>query len=167
MRALQRTARRDWPAFLALRWLGIWIITGLLHPLLSADLTRDVTTLGVSPDGMTLNTQALQRAIDSVSGDGGGILRFPPGHYRCGSILLKDCVTLQLDCGAVLQGSCDIADYRVLEPFLDGTGAQMGYCFIGAVDAKHIGIIGTGLIDGRGAAVLASRAAGALYRRDH
>ena len=41
-----------------------------------------------------------------------------------------------------------------------GNGADMGFCFIGAVDAKNIAIIGAGLIDGRGKELLAARPKG-------
>jgi hypothetical protein len=110
----------------------------------------DVTKSGVVGDGVALNTVAIQKAIDDCSADGGGTIQFPPGRYVTGTIQLKNNVTLRLDAEAVLLGSTNAADYRNLDPFIDGVGAKMGYALIVALDAKHVGVEGAGLIDGQG-----------------
>ena len=51
---------------------------------------------GAVGDGTTLNTRAIQTAIDHATGAGGGTVFFPPGHYVTGTIQLKDNVTLYL-----------------------------------------------------------------------
>lgn len=113
----------------------------------------NVSDCGVIADGTTLNTGALQRAIDTCSAEGGAVLHFPAGRYLTGSLQLKSDVFLRLDADAVLLGSTQAADYRNLDPFIDGTGAQLGYALIAAVDAHHVGLEGPGAIDGQGAAV--------------
>jgi polygalacturonase len=110
----------------------------------------DVTKSGAVGDGVALNTVAIQKAIDDCSADGGGIIHFPPGRYVTGTIQLKNNVTLRLDAEAVLLGSTNAADYRNLDPFIDGVGSKMGYALIVAVDATHVGVEGAGLIDGQG-----------------
>ncbi|MCX7838448.1 MAG: glycoside hydrolase family 28 protein, partial [Anaerolineae bacterium] len=53
-------------------------------------------------DGITLDTHALQRAIDAAAQCGGGTVFVPAGRYVIGSIVLRDHITLYLDAGAVL-----------------------------------------------------------------
>jgi polygalacturonase len=103
------------------------------------------------------DTRTIQAAIDRCSRTGGGRVILPAGQHTAGTILLKNNVVLQLEKDAVLQGSLAIADYQVVEPFVEGTGLRAGWCFIGAVDAHNIGIEGDGTIDGRGAAVNQAR----------
>jgi polygalacturonase len=117
----------------------------------------EATKMGAVGDGTTLNTAAIQRAIDGCSADGGGTIRFLAGRYLTGTIQLKDNVTLSLDDQAVLLGSTNAADYRNLDPFIDGVGAKMGYALVVSVGASHVGIEGAGAIDGQGAAVKAAQ----------
>ncbi|MEO8617597.1 MAG: glycosyl hydrolase family 28 protein [Luteolibacter sp.] len=117
----------------------------------------DAVRSGVVADGVTLNTAAIQRVIDALSADGGGILTFPAGRYLTGTIQLKDKVTLHLEKDAVLLGSTNSADYRNVDPFIDGTGEEMGYALIVTTGAKNAGITGPGNIDGQGKAVKAAQ----------
>jgi polygalacturonase len=117
----------------------------------------DVTKVGAVGDGHTLNSAALQTAIDACCAQGGGTVYFPAGRYVTGTIQLKDNVTLQLDAQAVLLGSTNAADYRNVDPFIDGTGAEMGYALVVALRAIHVGIKGPGSIDGRGKALSATQ----------
>lgn len=130
---------------------------GGLVPRLRAAKTVQVVDFGAKGDGATLNTAAIQRAIDACGEQSGGTVTFPAGQFVSGTILLKDGVTLRLEAGATLLGSTNLADYRIIDDFRDGTGAAMGYSFIGAVDCSHVGIEGPGTVDGRGKEVLAAR----------
>jgi polygalacturonase len=117
--------------------------------------TIDVTQSGAIPDGKTLSTAPIQKAIDDCSAAGGGIIRFPPGRYLTGTLQIKSNVTLQLDDQATLLGSTNVADYRNVDPFIDGSGNPMGHALIVAMDADHVAIEGGGTIDGQGAALKA------------
>ncbi|MFZ0747333.1 MAG: glycoside hydrolase family 28 protein [Terracidiphilus sp.] len=64
----------------------------------------DVRQHGAAGDGKTLDTEAVNRAIDAASSAGGGVVVFPAGTYLCFSIHLKSQVHLQL-----LQGSTIVA----------------------------------------------------------
>jgi hypothetical protein len=136
----------------------------LALPLLSSavwaapDRIVDAAQAGARGDGSTVNTAAIQKAIDDCSASGGGTVRFPAGRYVTGTIQLKDNVTLHLDEGAVLLGSLNAADYLNVDPFLSGDGVPLGYALIVAAGAKHVGIEGAGAIDGRGSAVKAAQA---------
>lgn len=71
-----------------------------------------VRTFGAAGDGQALDTEAIQRAVDRVSGDGGGTLYFPPGDYLSGTVRLRDNVTLFLENGSTIWGSTNMADYN-------------------------------------------------------
>lgn len=62
-------------------------------------------------DGKTLNTQALQQAIDEISNNGGGCLTLTPGTYLTGMLIMKSNVELHLEAGATLLGSTNPYDY--------------------------------------------------------
>jgi len=64
----------------------------------------DVRTYGATGDGKTLDTAAINRAIDEATAAGGGVVVFPAGSYLCFSIHLRSQVHLHL-----LQGSAIVA----------------------------------------------------------
>lgn len=109
-----------------------------------------VEDFGAVADGVTVNTKAIQSAVDECFTAGGGIVTLRSGIYLSGTIQLKDNVTLQLRRGAVLRGSIDPMDYYNIDHFVDATGQSRGECLVGAIDAKNVAIIGNGLIDGEG-----------------
>ena len=49
----------------------------------------DITAFGAKGDGTTLNTQAIQQAVDACHGAGGGVVRVPEGVFLTGSLRLK------------------------------------------------------------------------------
>ncbi len=104
-------------------------------------------------DGATLNTATIQKAIDDCTAAGGGTISFPAGRYLTGTIQIKSNVTLRLEKDAVLLGSTDVADYRNLDPFIDGSGNPLGHALIVALDADHVGIEGSGTVDGQSPAL--------------
>ena len=113
----------------------------------------DATKVGVVGDGTTLNTATVQKAIDQCSAAGGGIISFPRGRYLTGTIQIKSNVTLRIEKDATLLGSTDAADYRNLDPFIDGTGNPLGHALIVAMDAENVGIEGEGTVDGQSPAL--------------
>jgi polygalacturonase len=122
------------------------------------DTELSATEHGAIGDGATLNTAAIQSAIDSLSARGGGVLVFPAGRYVTGTIELKDNVRLRLADHAVLLGSHNAEDYRNLDPFKPGDNkAIFGYSLVTAIGASHVGIEGTGTIDGQGKALKAAQ----------
>ena len=109
---------------------------------------------GAKGDGVTLDTAAIQAAIDTCTNMGGGTVYLPPGEYLSGTITLKDNVTLHMGPNARLLGSTSLADY----PRLERPGGTidyleyLGYCLINAYKAHHIALTGEGSVDGQGMA---------------
>ena len=99
------------------------------------------SSFGIKSNGSTLNTRAIQAAIDYISAEGGGTLTFKVGRYLTGSIHLKSNVTLNLSEGAILVGSTNPYDYDKV----DGSPA-----FVIADGCENIAITGAGVIDGQG-----------------
>lgn len=110
----------------------------------------DIRDFGAVGDGSTINTKAVQKAIDACHDAGGGVLRIPSGDFVIGTIRLKSNVTLSLDHGSALLGSTNTADYP--SKGLDDPREGGPHCLIYARDATNITIEGLGVIDGRGSA---------------
>jgi len=97
----------------------------------------------------------IQRLIDACHAAGGGVVTLPPGTYQCGTLFLKDGVTLHLEQGATILGSGSLADYPPpSDGFCDGCDLKQkrGRALIAACGAKNIAVIGPGTIQGNGQA---------------
>jgi polygalacturonase len=113
---------------------------------------KNILDYGALPDGKTLNTKAIQRAIDFVHDAGGGLVYAPPGTFLFGGLELKSRVTLYLEAGCVLLGSPNLSDYEY-RPGLPHGGSDIdGYHVIFARGAEDISICGLGTVDGNGEA---------------
>lgn len=109
-----------------------------------------ITDFGAVGDGNTLNTQAIQRAIDSAAAAGGGVVEIPRGTFRSGSIFLKPGVGLYLAKGAVLLGSNNIADYPERDTRIEGHFQPWRMALVNAQQLDHVRISGPGTFDGNG-----------------
>ena len=101
---------------------------------------------GAKPDGTTMNTAALQKAIDVCADRGGGKVVLDGGTFLSGPIVLRSHIELQIAEGATLLGSSNHADYPLKTEFRN-PGRQS---LISATHADHISISGGGVIDGAG-----------------
>lgn len=114
--------------------------------------TYNVKDYGAVNDGVTLNTKAIQKAIDECTANGGGKVLFAGGgKYMSGTLYLKDNVTLHIGNGTELLGSPNYDDYTTdTYKNMYKNEPHMNRCFIFAKDAKSIAIEGYGTIDGNG-----------------
>ena len=111
----------------------------------------DIRTYGASPNGETINTAFIQKAIDACTASGGGTVLVAGGSFVTGTIYLKDNVALHIAEGAVLMGSTDISDYATdTYKNIYANESHMDRCLIFARNAQHISIEGKGTINGQG-----------------
>ncbi|MCC5930971.1 MAG: glycoside hydrolase family 28 protein [Cyclobacteriaceae bacterium] len=122
-------------------------------PQTAADRSYNVLDFGAKGDGKTLNSIAIQKAIDRAADNNGGTVYFPAGKFITGTILLKDNVELHLDRGAVLLGSPFAKDYprQPLPKYRSLRDDGGFYSLIYAEGANNIAITGKGTLDGQGA----------------
>ncbi len=107
-------------------------------------------TYGAKGDGTTLDTAAIQKAIDAASPKKGTVT-FKPGTYLTGAIFLKSGVTLDIPEGVTLTGSQDIKDFPELPTRIAGIEMTWPAAMINTRDAHDVTITGKGTIDQNGA----------------
>ena len=109
-----------------------------------------LTDFGATGDGVTLNTDAFRRAVDSLSSEGGGHLVVPEGIWLTGPVTLKDNIDLHVTPDAVIRFSSDRSLYPIVETVFEGLDTKRCISPINASGAKNISITGGGTIDGSG-----------------
>jgi polygalacturonase len=120
----------------------------------------DVKTFGATGDGKTLDTAAINKAIDAAAAAGGGTVEFPAGNYLTFSIHLKSHVALNLRLGATIVAAEPPADlssgYDAPEPnpiidyYEDFGHSHWHNSLIWGENLEDIAITGPGRIFGRG-----------------
>ena len=70
----------------------------------------DVRSYGATGDGRTIDSPAINKAIDAAAAAGGGTVYFPAGTYECFSIHLKSHITLSLGSGSTIVADEHTAD---------------------------------------------------------
>ena len=122
----------------------------------------DVRQFGAAGDGVTVDSPAINRAIEAAAAAGGGSVVFPAGTYSCYTIRLKSNISLRLEAGAVLlaasvpdegtpNGGYDPAGpAQPWETYQDFGHAHWANSLIYGEDLRNVSIYGPGLIWGRG-----------------
>lgn len=117
----------------------LWLIAVQIY----AAETYNIKAYGAIPDGKTINTLAIQKAIDQCAAKGGGKVTVPAGLFLTGTIMLRSQIELHLESGAVLIGSTNRQDY----PLIAG---ERGLIF--GIGQENVSITGFGEINGNGKA---------------
>jgi len=111
----------------------------------------DVRLYGAVGNGNTINTAAIQKAIDAASAAGGGTVYMAGGTFLSGTLYLKSHVTLYIESGATLRGSTRLEDFPVNIPeYRSYTDYYVTRSLIHAEKQSNITITGRGVIDGQG-----------------
>lgn len=121
-------------------------------------LEYDVRAFGAKGDGRTLDTEAINKAIEAAAAAGGGTVRFSSGRYLSFSIRLKSNITLYLDQGATIvaadpkesNGTYDLPEPNEWDMYQDFGHSHWKNSLIWGIGLENVAILGPGLIDGRG-----------------
>ena len=114
------------------------------------DYEVNIKDFGAVPDGKTLNTEAINKAIQEVSSRGGGKVIVPQGLWLTGPIELQSNVNLYTEENALILFSDNFNDYPIIETSFEGLETRRCQSPISAVNAENIAITGHGVFDGAG-----------------
>lgn len=112
-----------------------------------------VEDFGALPDGRTINTVAIQNAIDKCSLSGGGTVLFSKGDYVTGTIELRANIMLEIAKGARILGSTNLKDYPEKVESFKSVMSELHHYRLSLIYAEkltNIGLIGEGEIYFRG-----------------
>ncbi|PWK79070.1 polygalacturonase [Mucilaginibacter oryzae] len=118
--------------------------TAFAHRACAGEKIFNIAALGAVGNGKTDNTLIIQKAINNCAASGGGIVLVPQGEFVTGVIELKSNVELHLNPNAKLLATVKRIAY----------GPAKASALIVAKGCTNIAITGTGIIDGRGEALL-------------
>ena len=118
----------------------------------------NVRDFGAKGDSVTIETDAINKAIDAASAQGGGTVWFPAGNYLSFSIHLKSNITLHLDNGAFLigadpaqgKGGYDAPEPNAFNMYQDFGHSHWHNSLIWGENIENIAITGNGWIIGNG-----------------
>jgi len=110
-----------------------------------------ITEYGAVGDAKTVNTKAIQAAIDKCSATkAGGVVVVPKGTFLSGAIFLKQGVNLLVEKDGVLKGTTNPDDYPQIKSRWEGTEEEYTASFVNAEGVTGLEISGEGTIDGSG-----------------
>jgi polygalacturonase len=112
----------------------------------------NVRDFGAKGDGATLDTAAIQKALDACK-KSGGTVEFPSGTFLSGPLTLHSETVVELDASAMLKASTNQVDYmKTPGDWLKAKSSSEFIPFIGGQNLRDVTLTGSGIIDGSGAA---------------
>ena len=116
----------------------------------------NVKDFGAMGDGKTLDSKAINLAIEAASKAGGGTVYIPSGTYLSGSIHLKSNICLFINQGATilaapvsLENDYDQEEESISVKYQDSGHSHWKNSLIWGYDIQNVSIIGSGWINGK------------------
>ncbi len=109
-----------------------------------------ITHHGAVGDGQTLNTEAIQLAIDKCAAEGGGTVVVPAGTFLSGAVFFKQGVNLHVEADGVLKGTTHMADYKLVQTRWEGEERIWVSALVNVFGTSGFRLTGPGAIDGSG-----------------
>lgn len=131
-------------------WSRVADIVRNIHAPVFPEQRFDISAFGAKGDGITLNTAAINTAIDRCAEAGGGRVVVPAGRFLTGAVHLGSNVDLHISKGATLLFSPDPAHYPLVFTRWEGVEVMNHSPLIYAYGQQNIAITGRGTIDGQG-----------------
>jgi polygalacturonase len=125
----------------------LWVFTGTAG---AAGKHYVITDFGAVTNSQTINTKAIQSAIDHCAGNGGGVVIVPPGTFMSGALFFKPGVNLLVEKGAVLKGTTSQDDYPQVNTRWEGVEREWTCAFLNFDHMTNVVVTGEGTIDGSG-----------------
>lgn len=110
----------------------------------------NITAFGAIGNGKTVNTQAIQKAIDTAYENGGGCVVVPKGQFLSGALFFKKGVDLRLKKNAVLRSTVNPEDFPVISTRFEGIERDWRCAFLNFDQSKGVKVYGEGTVDGKG-----------------
>lgn len=104
---------------------------------------------GAKGDGVTVDTAAIQRALDSAAGKHATVT-LRPGTYLIGSIFVKSGTRLDLSKGVTLRGLQRLEAYPMMPTRVAGIEMTWPAALVNVYKQRDVQITGAGTIDGDG-----------------
>lgn len=131
-----------------LSFILILVLSGIL--IHAQNGVYSVLDFGAINDGTTLNTPAIQEAVDKCASEGGGKVVVPPGKYLTGSIFLKSNICFEVFPGAELIFNDDIENCPIVDGRWEGIERRVYAALFTGHHLENVSIVGRGKINGQG-----------------
>lgn len=126
------------------------LIRWVIKQLFFKENSCSANEFGAIPDGKTLNTGAIQNAIDACSKNGEGSVTFQKGIYLTGSLFIKEGIHFKIDKDVEIRGSQDIKDYKQIDTRIAGIEMKWPAALTNVQNRKNVIVDGEGIINGQG-----------------
>jgi polygalacturonase len=147
-----KTSKQIWIVLPAMA--ALWIFTGTAEAAAAKPAPPPkcyrITDFGAVTNSQTVNTKAIQSAIDRCAGNGGGVVVVPKGTFMSGALFFKPGVNLLVEKDAVLKGTASPEDYPQINTRWEGVEREWTSAFLNFDKMTNVQVTGEGTIDGSG-----------------
>jgi polygalacturonase len=126
---------------------GAVLIPFIAHSLYAVEVRAN--DYGAKGDGNTINTAAIQRAIDEAARLHETVV-FNPGVYVTGALFLKSGVQFRVGAGVTIRAVQNTSDYPEMPTRVAGIDMSWPSALINVYQQSNVKIFGKGTIDGNG-----------------